>query len=143
MLLDVNVLLALAWPNHQFHEAAHAWLNDHLPRPWHSCAVTQLGLVRLSCNPAFTESAVSPAEATELAHRLTGQAEHRFIESMPSPTRDLACWQDVAGHRQTTDAYLVMVARANETKLVSFDRRIAANPKLAPFVEVLSPDASG
>ena len=28
-LLDTNVLLALAWPNHQHHAQAHAWFAAH------------------------------------------------------------------------------------------------------------------
>lgn len=33
-LLDVNVLLALAWPNHQHHVAAHRWFHDDGRRGW-------------------------------------------------------------------------------------------------------------
>ena len=60
-LLDVNVLLALAWPNHQFHSSARRWFADH-EGAWCTCVVTQLGFVRLSSNPAFTDQAKLPAE---------------------------------------------------------------------------------
>ena len=41
LLLDVNVLLALAWPNHQFHVAAIERLERKKER-WATCALTQL-----------------------------------------------------------------------------------------------------
>lgn len=139
MLLDVNVLLALVWPQHQFHEAAHAWLSEHLPKEWLTCAVTQLGLIRLSSNPSFTEAAVSPAEAAELARRLLEHPNHRFIELLPSPAAEHDRWRGVAGHRQTTDAFLVMVAIEHQSRLVTFDRRIASNPDFRSHVELLPP----
>jgi predicted nucleic acid-binding protein len=52
LLLDVNVLLALAWPNHQFHAAALRELQPRRGR-WATCALTQLGFIRLSSNPAL------------------------------------------------------------------------------------------
>lgn len=33
-LLDVNVLIALAWPTHIHHEAAHAWFNQEQQHGW-------------------------------------------------------------------------------------------------------------
>ena len=31
-LLDVNVLVALAWPNHVHHTQAHRWFSARMPR---------------------------------------------------------------------------------------------------------------
>ncbi|MCC6764048.1 MAG: hypothetical protein IT293_05225 [Deltaproteobacteria bacterium] len=47
-LLDTNVLLALAWPNHQHHSAAHGWFAARAKKGWATCAFTQLGFIRLS-----------------------------------------------------------------------------------------------
>ena len=33
-LLDVNVLLALAWPTHQHHGAAHQWFRQESRHGW-------------------------------------------------------------------------------------------------------------
>ena len=61
LLLDVNALMALAWPNHQHHRA----VVDRLDRPpapeWATCALTQLGFVRLSSNPAVVGVRRTPA----------------------------------------------------------------------------------
>jgi uncharacterized protein len=68
LLLDVNVLLAIAWPNHQFHEAATALLSSR--NRWATCALTQLGFIRLSSNPAAVATGRSPREAAGLLARL-------------------------------------------------------------------------
>ncbi|MFN0130032.1 MAG: hypothetical protein ACKV19_25485 [Verrucomicrobiales bacterium] len=41
-LLDTNVLLALAWPNHQHHAQAHTWFSANAKKGWATCALTQL-----------------------------------------------------------------------------------------------------
>jgi predicted nucleic acid-binding protein len=68
-LLDVNVLLALAWPSHEFHASAHHWWIGSGKR-WATCALTELGFIRLSSNPSFTRDAVTPYEAAALLERL-------------------------------------------------------------------------
>jgi toxin-antitoxin system PIN domain toxin len=77
-LLDTNVLLALAWPNHQHHAAAHAWFAQNASTGWATCALTQLGFVRLSSNPAYTRSSVTPSEAASLLHEMTVHPSHDF-----------------------------------------------------------------
>ena len=53
LLLDVNALLALAWPNHQFHRTVLSRLERRPAPEWATCALTQLGFVRLSSNPTI------------------------------------------------------------------------------------------
>ena len=55
LLLDLNVLLAVAWPNHQFHASANSALSRK--NRWATCALTQLGFIRLSSNPAAIPTA--------------------------------------------------------------------------------------
>jgi hypothetical protein len=50
-LLDTNVLLALAWPNHQHHGPAHTWFAQHAKKGRATCAFTQLGFIRLLSTP--------------------------------------------------------------------------------------------
>ena len=47
-LLDVNVLVSLAFPSHSFHDAAHSWFGAEKERLWATCALTQAGFV---CGP--------------------------------------------------------------------------------------------
>ena len=83
-LLDVNVLLALAWPNHQHHGAAHRWFGKSGKHGWATCAVTELAFVRLSSNPSFTADAVTPVEAAALLARYKAHPGHRFLADLPT-----------------------------------------------------------
>lgn len=44
-LLDVNVLLALAWPNHLHHGLAQSWFRKSLTDGWATCSLTELGFI--------------------------------------------------------------------------------------------------
>ena len=124
-LLDVDVLLALAWPNHQHHEAAHEWFARESRHGWTTCALTQLAFVRLSSNPAYTAEAVSPQDAVALMVQLTAHERHHFWMDLPS--LDAAAFRHAAGHQQVMDAYLVQLARHHDGRVVSLDARLAAH----------------
>jgi toxin-antitoxin system PIN domain toxin len=133
-LLDVNVLLALAWPNHQFHRPARRWFAGH-DGAWCTCALTQLGFVRLSSNPAFTDQAKLPAEATLMLVEMTRHPRHRFIAELHGldTTEFAAAAGRLLGHQQVTDAYLAALAQRHGVQVVTFDRRleaIAGDPRI-------------
>lgn len=134
-LLDTNVLLALAWPNHQHHEAAHHWFTAHAKRGWATCAVTQLGFIRLSSNPAYTANAVSPQEAAALLQQWTRLKGHHFWTS-PSAD-DSAIYARTLGHQQVNDAWLVEVARRNSGRLITLDTRTPVHSRETGTVEVI------
>jgi len=52
-LVDVDVFLALVWPRHESHAAAHAWFAKSGRRAWATNALTQLGVLRLLTNPVI------------------------------------------------------------------------------------------
>ncbi|MFO1353057.1 MAG: TA system VapC family ribonuclease toxin [Gammaproteobacteria bacterium] len=135
-LLDVNVLLALAWPNHQHHDAAHAWFHAEARHGWASCALTHLGFIRLSANPAYTPAAVSPTEAASLLGAMIAHKKHHFWESPPAA--DSALYAKALGHQQVNDAYLVEVARQRQGRLVTFDTRLAVHGGADDAVFVIS-----
>ena len=135
-LLDTNVLLALAWPNHQHHAPAHAWFAAHARRGWATCAFTQLGFVRLSAHPAYSSAAVSPADAAALLQQWTRHKAHRF---WVSPAADSpAIYLRALGHQQVNDAWLVEVARKNQGRLVTLDARLTAHAPEANLVETIA-----
>ena len=47
-LLDVNVLIALAWPNHVHHGEALRWFEAKAVKAFRTCPMTQAGFVRIS-----------------------------------------------------------------------------------------------
>jgi len=124
-LLDVNVLLALAWPNHQHHRAAHEWFHTESRHGWTTCALTQLAFVRLSSNPAYTPEAVPPQDAVALLTKLTARKSHRFWKDLPS--LEVRAFQRATGHQQVMDAYLVALARHHKGRVVTVDARLAGH----------------
>lgn len=135
VLVDTNVLLALAWPNHQHHAQAHGWFAAQATKGWATCAFTQLGFIRLSSNPAYTASAVSPQEAATLLRQWTRLKSHRFWASPAAD--DPALYACAIGHQQVNDAWLVEVARRNSGRLVTLDRRLAVHASETGVVEVI------
>ena len=134
-LLDTNVLLALAWPNHQHHAQARTWFATHSRRGWATCAVTQLGFIRLSSNPAYAADAVTPQDAAGLLRAWTQIKTHRF---WPSPAADEASiYARAIGHQQINDAWLVEVARRNSGRLITLDTRLPVHAMEAGLVEVI------
>jgi uncharacterized protein len=123
LLPDVNVLIGLAWPNHQFHSVALRMLAASTDR-WATCALTQLGFIRLSSNPAVSPAAKSPSEAAALLEAMTGDALHVYLESLPAPVASRRHFEKVLGHKQVTDAYLLALARRYNATFVTFDTRL-------------------
>jgi toxin-antitoxin system PIN domain toxin len=123
-LFDVNVLMALAWPNHVHHELAHRWFRQAQPR-FATCPLTQLGFVRISSNPQIIPDAVSPREALDLLTQIVGRPHHEFWADAIEPTQAMDALA-ISGHKQLTDAYLLCLAEAKHGKLVTLDKRFAA-----------------
>lgn len=126
-LLDVNVLLGLAWPNHLFHATARDWFDKNRERGWATCSLTELGFIRLSANPKVFTDAVSPMEARLLLARLKKVGRHTFWQDDSEPTRlEANPSQKVVSHRQVTDGHLLDLARRRGGRLVTFDRGVSA-----------------
>lgn len=134
-LLDINVLLALAWPNHQHHAEAHAWFAIGAKKGWATCAFTQLGFIRLSSSPAYTMNAVSPQDAASLLQQWTRSTNHHFWGSPPAD--EPAIYARALGHQQVNDAWLVKVAQYNDGRLVTLDTRLSIHSMQSDLVEVI------
>lgn len=139
LLLDVNVLLALAWPNHQFHACALKRLEGSRDR-WATCALTQLGFIRLSSNPAAVGTAKSPGEAGWLLGAMVSDSLHVYLDVLPPPVSKafMASFHTILGSQQVTDAYLLSLARTRKATLLTFDGRLEALSGSADDVETLS-----
>jgi toxin-antitoxin system PIN domain toxin len=134
-LLEANLLIALLWPSHQHHERGHAWFERRRDQPWASCPpLTQLAFVRIVSNPAFSQEALSPAEALTLLGRNLSQKSHEFwpddVGAVAALERSMS---HIQGHRQLTDTYLLALAVRRKGTLATFDAGIQglANRDLA------------
>ncbi len=125
-LLDTNLLIALAWPQHIHHAAAHDWFDTVGHSAWATCPITQLGFVRISSNPRIIAEAVAPREALQMLRRITALSGHLFWRDEVTPL-ETTVFNSVAlvGHRQVTDAYLLALAQHHHGKLATLDGGIA------------------
>ena len=133
-LLDVNVLVALAWPNHIHHHAAHDWYRAHAPLGWATCPLTQSGFVRVSSNRQVIPEAATPHESLLLLRRIVAQPHHRFwIDDTSLASSRFLAPERLQAHHQVTDAHLLALALRHKGRLVTFDSAVGGlAPKQSP-----------
>ena len=124
-LLDVNVLVSLWWPAHEFHDLVQEWFDAGSGQNWATCPFTQAAFVRIVSNPAFSRDAVSPQEAVAVLEANVGHAGHHFWPDA------ISFWESVqpmirqiSGHQQISDSYLLGLAIHRHGKLATLDRGI-------------------
>ena len=123
-LLDVNVLIALADPDHVHHERAHAWASHGLANGWASCAITENGFVRILSQPAYPR-AFTVAAAVGLLRSARAVSGHQFWPSNVSlADPEILDATSLLGHRLITDAYLLALAVRHDSALVTLDTSI-------------------
>ena len=137
-LLDVNVLIALAWPNHPFHQRAVTRLTRREPHQWATCLLTQAAFVRLSSNPVVIPDAKSPSEAGDMLGRLVDDPNHVFLEAKTKRLEQLQeLLQRCYGANQVNDAFLIWLAASHRASLLTFDsplRHLASKPELVEVI---------
>jgi len=125
-LLDTNLLIALVWPSHTAHLRAQHWFAKNARQGWATCPITQCGFVRVSSNPAFSPHALSPSQALELLRANLNHSGHTFWPDDLDLSTASSLVQQLSGHQQVTDAYLVGLAVQHKGKLATLDRGTAA-----------------
>ena len=118
-LLDSNVLIALATPEHSLNAGAAAWfLKGHR---FATCPITQGALFRFHLRAGAGATAKS---AKLLLESISALPRHEFwpddVSFLEMPVTG------IAGHRQVTDAYLVLLARKHGGSVATMDPALAA-----------------
>lgn len=123
-LLDVNVLLALSWPNHEHHGLVSEWFDRHQEEGWATCPLTQSGFVRISSN-RHVPYAKNPREAVSLLSQIVAQPSHVFLpDEISLATSRFVAIERLLGHGQVTDAHLLGIALSHRARLATLDRGI-------------------
>lgn len=119
-LLDVNVLVALAWDSHVHHAATRAWFAAMSRDGWATCPVTESGFVRVCSNPKVLPHPIGVEAARSVLAALCSAPGHAFLsDDVSIGDADVPA---MSGHRQVTDAHLLTLARRRGRRLVTFDR---------------------
>ena len=141
-LLDVNVLIALTWPNHVHHHAVRHWFREWgTKNGWSSCPLSEAGFVRVSCNPSVVKQAVTPFDAISILRQLRQSGSHSFWPLKHSMVDlDPGIVDRLQGYRKVTDALLISVALRQGGCLATLDSRLAQlHPPDKPNVVLLIP----
>ncbi|MGC2451084.1 MAG: TA system VapC family ribonuclease toxin [Candidatus Sulfotelmatobacter sp.] len=126
-LLDANLLIALAWPEHEAHNRAGSWFARHSRNGWATCPFTQAAFVRILSNPAFSPRALSPQNAAAVLAANLKLPGHRFWpDSLPIVDAIDRFGKKISGHRQITDAYLLALSIYQKGRLATMDESIAS-----------------
>lgn len=122
-LLDLNVLIALAWPQHVHHSRAHAWFSTR-KSPWMTTPLTESGFLRLSMNPAVVTERTTMASARAMLVAMRAVPGHEFLPDDSSLAQPIISLSAVATTRQVIDAHLVNLAASSGALLATLDRGI-------------------
>ena len=118
-LLDSNVLIALATPEHSLNARAAAWFRKG--HRFATCPITQGALFRFHLRAGVEATAES---AKALIVSISSHPRHEFwsddVSFLDVPTTG------IAGHRQVTDAYLVRLAGKHDGSFATMDEALAA-----------------
>lgn len=117
VLPDVNLLLAFGWRSHPEHRKAREWFAA-LPG-FFTCPITELGFLRVSMSPAYK---ATQSDAMQVLGSLLSRKEAVFLPC-DLPASGLPA---VSGYKDTTDSYLVELARKHSCRLATLDEGILA-----------------
>lgn len=125
-LLDLNTLIALAEPEHEFHKVAGKWFQAEGKENWGVCPLTEAGFIRITTNPKYRSPTRTLQQAAAI---LASFAEHPGYRYWPIAnswaTLTAPFSARIFGHQQVTDAYLLGLAIQEHGMLVTFDAGIS------------------
>jgi len=121
-LLDVNVLVALGFKEHEFFERVVRWVQTlHAGEDeFATCAISELGFVRVLSVRQYGLS-VAEAKASLLRLKSSGRIGFVFVADDLDASR-LPGW--VRTSKQITDGHLAQLAKASEAAFATLDRSI-------------------
>jgi predicted nucleic acid-binding protein len=123
-LLDVNALVALGFLNHEFHARVARWIQSSRPLQLASCAITELGFVRVLSQAAAYGFTVAQARTLLLRLKRARGSPLTFM----SDAHDVSHLPDwVKAPKQITDGHLSQLASVQGAMLAALDENIAGS----------------
>lgn len=117
-LLDVNVLVAYGLQSHTHHAAVTAWITErHSKLQPFTSPIVELCFVRI----CMVLASISLNDAKVL---LADQLRKLNASMVPDTLGADALPDWVQGHKQTTDAYLLTLAKAHDLEFITLDKKL-------------------
>lgn len=121
-LPDVNVLVALTFPDHVHHLHAGEWFET--VAAYATTPITEAGLVRHALNPRIAGQQLFGKDALNLLRGVRQDPRAVFLADDSTLVEAHVSVTVLAGHRQVTDLHLLNLVAAHGGRLVTFDRAI-------------------
>jgi toxin-antitoxin system PIN domain toxin len=139
-LLDVNVLVGLAFPHHTSHRTVHSWFRREPDRLWATCPLTQTGFLRVASR-AFGGTRDAVQKALTGLDRDCRSPGHEYWP-LDIDLRELSDAQRsrLIGPNQIADMQLLLLAHRWQGLLATLDtgiRELASGSRYANSLLVL------
>lgn len=124
-LLDVNVIIAILDPEHDFNLRARTWFESAGYIHWLTSPTVENGVVRILSGTAYPRLNWTPAMALESLESLTHVGVHEFVpDSISLLTADDVVPSRLLSSKQVTDTYLLALATKHNALLATLDSRL-------------------
>ena len=121
-LLDVNIIMALLWENHEHHSKVRLWFKGI--STFATCPISQLGFARVSSH-SLLGFGMTRDDAFGVLRGLLADPRHRFIPDDLSSADRVVRTDLMTGANQITDRYLIALARQHGCSLATLDEPLA------------------
>ena len=122
-LLDINILIALADPDHEHHVKAESFFLANHNLGWATCPITENGFVRIISSSSYPRGPDNTDAACAILKQLCAHEGHRFWPDDLS----LRSASFLPASKHLTDHYLLSLAMHRQGKLATLDRHINAS----------------
>ncbi len=127
-LLDVNVLVALGFVNHEFHDRVVSWIRAQNSPTLATCSITELGFVRVLAQAPSYGFTILQARALLMRLKEASGARVTFMSDQHDVSH-LPTWVRTAKH--IIDGQLSKLASANGAVLATLDENIPGSHLIA------------
>lgn len=139
-LLDVNILVALAIPEHADHPRVYRWFRREPDRKWATCAHTQAGFLRVGCLMLGNSRENLHLLYEGLIHDCQSPHHEFWSSGIDLTELDPALKSRLLGPNQIADLQLLLLAHKHRGQLVTLDKglhELARGTKYANSLLVL------
>jgi toxin-antitoxin system PIN domain toxin len=123
LLLDINILIAIADADHVHHQRARAFFDANHATGWATCPLTENGFIRILGHHAYPKGPGSSHLARCLLDMMCTQPGHAFWPDEIS----LRGMGNLPVSKHLTDHYLLGLAIHRKGQLATMDKRIDAS----------------